>query len=82
MHDAETPYSLKKEMVIDLFNEIGRQFASRDEIAEIALYGGAALMLAYGFREATHDVDFMPVSDGGVCDHAIGQEDSGRTRLA
>jgi len=44
-----------------VLSEMGRIAVERGMTLEIAVYGGSALALVYQWREATHDVDFMPV---------------------
>lgn len=41
-----------------LFNEMGRALSQNGLLAEIAVYGGAALLLTYDNRSVTRDVDF------------------------
>jgi len=45
----------------DLLDDIGRHLAKENRIAEIALFGGSALMLMYDFRESTLDADYMMI---------------------
>lgn len=47
-------------------SEIGAELAGQGRVAEIALYGGSAMLLMFEDRKATRDVDFVPVS----CDTA------------
>lgn len=48
---------LSRARVIAALNLLG-QFAEQEEVTlELCLYGGAAMMLAYGARESTKDVD-------------------------
>jgi hypothetical protein len=50
-----------------LFNEIGRRFAERGQLAEIAVFGGSALILTFDYRDATRDIDYVRVSgDKGI----------------
>lgn len=56
-----TPF-LDAPRLLNLFEEIGQEFARRGEWAEIAIFGGAALLLHFGFRSSTRDVDYLPVS--------------------
>lgn len=44
-----------------LLSEIGQQLAAQGRIAEIAIYGGSALILQFDFRESSHDVDYLPL---------------------
>jgi hypothetical protein len=43
------------------FDEIGAAAAGRDQVLELAVYGGSALMLASNFRFASEDVDIAPL---------------------
>ena len=47
--------------VRELLHEIGNEFAREGRFAEVALYGGAALLLLFNNRASTRDIDFMPV---------------------
>lgn len=51
-----------------LLFEIGEALSSAGRMAEIAIYGGSALLLMGGSRNSTKDVDFVPVSgdDGAL----------------
>ena len=51
--------------VHSLLDEIGREFAAQGKVAEIALYGGAALMLMFDTRPLTRDIDFVAMQGGG-----------------
>lgn len=44
-----------------LFDAIGRMLAEAGQRAEISVYGGSALILMYDFREATRDIDYVPM---------------------
>lgn len=54
--------ALTNQKIHALLDAMGRKFIDSDEVVEIALYGGAALMLRFGLRDATHDVDMTPIS--------------------
>jgi hypothetical protein len=43
--------------------EIGRRARDAGEIIEIAIYGGSAIVLAFGFRRATADVDVVVLNN-------------------
>lgn len=47
-----------------LLGEIGGELARRGQVAEIAIYGGAALLLTFDNRPSTRDIDFIAVSEG------------------
>jgi len=44
-----------------LFGEIGRRLRERRQVAEIAVFGGSALVLTFDYREATRDIDYVPL---------------------
>ncbi len=48
-----------------LLDEIGRELADKGITAEIAIYGGVAMLLQFGARAATRDIDFTHV-DGNA----------------
>ena len=52
------------ESLARLLHRTGEILAERGESAEIALYGGSAILLTTGNREATRDVDFVPIVPG------------------
>lgn len=45
-----------------LLERVGQRLADQGSIAEIAVFGGSALVLQFDFRLATEDVDYIPVS--------------------
>jgi len=57
-----------------LFNEIGKRFAARGQVAEIAVFGGSALILMFDFRESTRDIDYVQIK-GGMREMATIAED-------
>jgi len=59
-----------------LFNEIGKRFAARGQVAEIAVFGGSALILMFDFRESTRDIDYVQIK-GGMREMATIAEDIG-----
>jgi len=61
MNDGK-PKGLDSEILRKLFLDIGRRMADRGSVAEIALYGGSAIVLTIGGRDSTHDVDFVGVA--------------------
>lgn len=48
--------------VLSIFEEMGKACREEGAYYEIAIYGGSALMLSFDYREATFDIDFVPVS--------------------
>lgn len=59
---------LDPETLRDAFHELGTLAAERGKVIDIAVYGGAALMLASNFRIATQDVDAVADEDQGTID--------------
>ena len=43
--------------VVEAFEVMGRYLRERDALGEIAVYGGTAVMLQFGWRKSTEDVD-------------------------
>src|SRR5437763_344285 len=50
---------LTPEKIRELLNELGDELASAGKVGELFIVGGAALALAYGGRESTHDIDAL-----------------------
>lgn len=48
-----------------LLFEIGEALSAQGLVAEIAVYGGSAILMAGGTRPSTKDVDFVPLSGDG-----------------
>jgi hypothetical protein len=53
---------LDAKAVNGLLADIGADLARRGVIAEIAVYGGSALALIFGTRQATRDIDFISLA--------------------
>lgn len=53
---------LDAELLRHLLFKLGEALASKGKIAEIAMYGGSALLLSINGREATKDVDYVSIS--------------------
>jgi len=51
--------SIDAERLQGLLEELGERLAAGGEVLEIALYGGAALMLSFAHRRMSDDVDFV-----------------------
>lgn len=47
--------------MLSIFEEMGKACRKEGAYYEIAIYGGSALMLAFDYRDATYDIDFVPV---------------------
>jgi len=52
---------MNRPRMLSLLNQIGERMSGHGRVAEIAVYGGSALVLQFDFREATRDVDYIPV---------------------
>ena len=50
---------LTRARIIEALNLLGKLAAEEDVALELCIYGGTAMMLAYGQREATKDVDVI-----------------------
>lgn len=50
---------LDKKTLEALFTRMGEDLSARGASADITIYGGSALMLQYGYRDSTHDVDVV-----------------------
>lgn len=60
--------SISREEILSAFGRLGALAHERNERIELALIGGAAMMLAFGARPTTRDVDAvaLPPSDAGM----------------
>lgn len=58
---------LRAETLRTLLFEIGDELANAGAVAEIAVYGGSALLLTFDSRPATRDVDCVTVSGSANC---------------
>lgn len=57
------PIELTKELLELAFDDLGRLSRERGLIAEIAVYGGACLLLASDIRDVTRDVDSVFIAE-------------------
>jgi len=48
---------LDRESIIEAFRRLGSRLARRGTVADIYVFGGAAMALAYDSRRATRDID-------------------------
>lgn len=55
--------------MLAIFEEMGKVCREEGAYYEIAIYGGSALMLSFDYRQATFDIDFVPVS--GAADKIV-----------
>ena len=68
---AET--NLNKENLDIIFKELGKQYrklVGKNVPAELTIVGGAAVLLSYGFREMTNDVDVVIQAGAAMKDAA------------
>lgn len=47
----------------ELLSDLGALIAKEDKIVEIAVYGGSALVLQFDFRDASEDIDYIPMRE-------------------
>lgn len=59
--DIHAGKSLNKEIMKRLFVEMGDLLAAQGKTAEIAIFGGCALAISFDYRNATQDMDYMPI---------------------
>lgn len=55
--------NLNKQDILFGLQEIGRKAKERNSVIDIAIYGGAALILAYDLRRMTSDIDAVNKGD-------------------
>lgn len=48
--------------MISVFAEMGKLCQSVGKYYEIAIYGGSSLILAFDYRQATFDIDYVPMT--------------------
>jgi hypothetical protein len=55
---------LDRQRILDALDELSRRLAQRGATAEVCLFGGAAMILAFQSRQATKDIDaiFAPTA--------------------
>ena len=61
---------LDREGITEAFRRLGDRLAKRGVVADIYVFGGAAMALAYDSRRATRDVDALFKPHGVVVDEA------------
>ena len=59
---SSKPSLLTADRLRELLEDLGNRLAKEGRTAEIALYGGTALVLLFGLREATRDADYVGIS--------------------
>lgn len=63
-----------REAITKMLSIIGSRMADEGLMAEFAIFGGSALALTFDFRDATQDIDYMPISGDISRVFAIAQE--------
>lgn len=71
-----------RETLLGLLSEVGDELARRGRFAEIAIYGGSALLLHFDDRPATKDVDYVGTGEDDGTLHAAAAVVGGRRGLA
>jgi hypothetical protein len=68
--------ALSKQDIEDLLSQLSEKLGQRGLKAEICLVGGAVMVLAFGSRESTHDLDgvFAPKAEVLTCVAEVGAE--------
>lgn len=61
MNDANNDPAFTRKVMQEFFSVMGDIAHERQEILEVAIYGGSALALSFDWRTSTHDVDYTPV---------------------
>lgn len=61
---------LDREGIEEAFRRLGDRLAKRGVVADIYVFGGAAMALAYDSRRATRDVDALFIPHGVVLEEA------------
>src|SRR4051794_5407740 len=69
MNDGIGPF-LDRTAIEDAFRRLGDRLCRRGVTADVYVFGGAAMALAYDSRRATRDVDALFVPHGAVLDEA------------
>jgi len=66
---AEDPL-LDRELITEAFRRLGERLARRSLVADVYVFGGAAMALAYDARRATRDIDAVFEPHGVVLEEA------------
>jgi predicted nucleotidyltransferase len=69
MNDGTGPF-LDRTAIEDAFRRLGDRLCRRGVTADVYVFGGAAMALAYDSRRATRDVDALFAPHGAVLDEA------------
>jgi hypothetical protein len=67
---AETDPLLDRAAIEDAFRRLGERLARRGVVADLYVFGGAAMALAYDARRSTRDIDAVFHPHGVVLDEA------------
>ena len=62
---------LDRQAIEEAFRQLGDRLARRGVIADIYIFGGAAMALAYDARRATRDIDAVFKPHGIVLEEAL-----------
>jgi hypothetical protein len=65
---------LDRAAIEDAFRRLGDRLAGRGIVADLYVFGGAAMALAYDTRRATHDIDAVFQPHGVVLEDVFGHE--------
>jgi len=65
---------MDKALARRLLDEIGREMADKGLVAEIAIYGGVAMLLQFGTRAATRDIDFTHLEGEAKTLHQVANQ--------
>src|SRR5690554_6505180 len=79
MHQTNKSVSIA--LIEATFNELGECLAKAGDTAEIAIYGGTAMMLLFNTRDYTRDVDYVPLVGDMTLVTRIAQEIAARNSL-
>jgi hypothetical protein len=61
---------LDRATILDAFTRLGTRLARRGLVADVYVFGGAAMALAYDARRATRDIDAVFTTHGAVTEEA------------
>lgn len=61
---------LDRATILDAFTRLGTRLARRGLVADVYVFGGAAMALAYDARRATRDIDAVFTAHGAVVEEA------------
>lgn len=72
---------LDRAAIADAFRRLGDRLARRGVVADLYIFGGAAMALAYDARRATRDIDAVFQPHGVVLEEARGVAETRPTSL-